>query len=250
MNRRLRKELQHAFVAPEPTKKEAFLRKLNYPKTTWFQFILDQASYIKIRTWMVSVVIIGLIIYIANNLFHNTTLDNVNIEMIRISSALMPPLVLNAVTEIMRSRQHGMEELEMTTRYSLAKVVLVRMGLLGVSNFIVVVCITLVLAQKTGLGFFRISVYLLIPYLATILVTLWMINRKTSRDVIYPCGAASILVSSMILILGSIREVWYLQHNFIVWIMVLFLLLILATKELRKTIKISEELRCNSQLTV
>ena len=60
---------------------------------------------------------------------------------------VVPFLVMLSVTESMRSYRYGMEELELSARFSLKSIVMARMLMLGIGNLAVLIAIAGVLGD-------------------------------------------------------------------------------------------------------
>ena len=82
------------------------------------------------------------------------------------------------MTELSRSRLHGMEELELSTRLGLRAVALARMGLIGLVHLALLVILAAALPETA-----RAGVYLLTPYLLTDGLGLWAARHVRGREV-------------------------------------------------------------------
>ena len=162
--------------------------------------------------------------------------------MLWIISAFMPFIALSSVTENSRSMTYGMDELEMSSRFSLRNVVLARMGIMGVLH-LSLICLLMPLAHSHSIfTFLQVGVYMLIPYLLTDVVSLWMIRRIRSKEGIYSCVGAAVGISSLYSIFRA-QLINILYMNYFGWlIVVLIALIILCVKETKKIVQQTEEL--------
>lgn len=238
MRRQLKKSIQKAFEAPKPNQqgKEKFLRTLPQPQIGMLQFVLIQASYLRKRSLFLSILLLFSALIGANCVERNT---------LWIVSAFVPFLGLLAVTENARSMTYGMSEFEMSTRFSLKSVVLARMSILGILDFIILCCFIPFCCINCNISFFQSAVYLFVPYLLTVNVSLWILRHFCSKEVIYACMSVAVLVSIANAGLRLIADFVY-QFSYIKWWLILSALLVGAMiHETYCTIKQTEELAWN-----
>ena len=233
----MKKMLQTAYEAPEPLKKEKFLRKLPKAQISHTEFMLLQAAYMKKWVWIVSVLVLGIALKSASFLEKN---------MLWFLSALMPFIALTVTTENTRSAAYGMEELEMASRFSLRSVALARMGILGGVHFMMICCLIPVSLQNQIYGPLQAGVYLTVPYLLTVIPGLMAARRIHGKESGYVCAGIAVIVSIAFVTQGS-NGVVYREKYFSWWLAAFFILIIMLGAEWRRTIKETEELAWNLQ---
>lgn len=238
MNRQLKKSIQRAFEPPKPNpqEKERFLRTLPQPKISMLQFVLIQAAYL--RKWVLLLSILLLFpALIGTYCIHRNTLWVV--------SALVPFLGFLAVAESTRSMMYGMNELEMSARFSLNSVVLARMSVLGLVDGLIFCCFIPLCCVSNHTSFLQTGICLLAPYLLTVNISLWITRHFRSREVIYACMSVAVLVSIVNVWLQFTADFIY-QFSYIKWWFILFGLLVgTMIHEICCTIKQTEELAWN-----
>lgn len=233
----MKKMLATAFEAPEPLRKEKFLRKLPKAQISHTEFMLLQAAYMKKWVWIVSVLVLGIALKGASFLERN---------MLGVFSALMPFIALTVTTENTKSAAYGMEELEMASRFSLRSVVLARMGILGGVHFVLICCLIPVSLQNQIYGPLQAGVYLTVPYLLTVIPGLMAARRIHGKESGYVCAGIAVIVSVAFIMQGS-NGIIYRERYFSWWLAAFFVLIIMLGAEWRRTIKETEELAWNLQ---
>ncbi len=233
----MKKMLQTAYEAPEPLRKEKFLRKLPKAQISHTEFMLLQAAYMKKWVWIVSVLVLGLALKSASFMERN---------MLGLFSALMPFIALTITTENSRSAAYGMEELEMASRFSLRSVALARMGILGGVHFVLIYCLIPISMQNQIYRPLQAGVYLTVPYLLTVIPGLMAARRIHGKESGYVCAGIAVMVSVIFITLGS-RGLVYREKYFSWWLAGFFILIIMLGAEWRRTIKETEELAWNLQ---
>lgn len=236
MKKNTKKYLQLVFDAPAPTEKQAFLNTLQPPSITLFSFMLTQIAYIRKWVWFMSSLLFAAAV--AGSLLMSQ-------DILWMLSAFIPFLALSIITENARSSVYQMAELEMASRFSLKSLILARMGILGIFHFLLL-CLLLPLTQIHGVTtLLQSGVYLLVPYLLTTILGLWLIRRIPGKEAFYACMGMAVTVSGVSIILKYTAASLYHSSCFRWWIAALILLLLLAAFEYYKTIHETEGMICS-----
>lgn len=172
---KLKEDLAKYYEAPKPERKQAFIRKMGVQKINLVHLVGMQAKYISKWVWIASVLFCGLtygIAYIMQGI-----IEEKHISMI---FALLPFLVMLSITESMRSYRYGMEELELSTRFSLKSIVMARMFLLGIGNLAVLIFIGMLLGNKADLH----MLYILTPYFLSAGGGLYIVRNVRGNEMI------------------------------------------------------------------
>ena len=242
MDNKLKRNIQKAFEAPRPNRQEKarFLRALPGPRISMSRFILVQASYMRKMTLVFSVLLLLPAVIGANYISENT---------LWIVSAFVPILGLLAVAESTRSTMYGMSEFEMSTRFSLKSVVMARMSVLGVLDFIVLVCAIPLCYTGSGFSLLQTGLYLLVPYMLTVNISLWIIRHFQGQETVYVCMSVAALIGGANVGLHFVTDLIY-QNAYIVWWFILSVLLFAGmAHEIYLAIKQTEEYTWNLSLT-
>lgn len=238
MNKQMKQRIQKAFEAPQPNQQEKarFLKAFPQPQISMWKFVLIQAAYLRKWTLLFSVLLLFPALTGAYHIEKNT---------LWIVSAFVPFLGLLAVTENARSMVYGMNEFEMSTRFSLRSVILARMGVLGLLDFLILCCLIPLCCIGNDFSLFQTGTYLLVPYLLTVNIGLWITRRFHSREAIYGCMSVTVLISGADMGLHLIADFVY-QSSCITWWFVLSVLLVgRMIYEIYYTIKQTEEFAWN-----
>lgn len=181
-----KKGLGEAFEAPAPLRRTEFLRRLDRPRISAGEFVLWQAAYINGWSWLVSVLVYAVAV---------TGAMALEMDMVWAISALTPLLALALVSECRRSERHGMEELEITTRFSLKSVILARLGILGAENLAVLCLLVHMGARNSRMGMVQTGLCILIPFLMTTFLTLCVGQRLRGQEGVYVSAGIAVSVS-------------------------------------------------------
>lgn len=195
MNRDLKKALQTALDAPQPTRKEDFLRSLPAPRTTSTQFFLSQMGYIRKRFWLFSALILVCIYFLMINYANDR-------EIVGMLSACLPMLTLTGMSEIKKSDTFNMNELEMSCKYDLGRIILIRLSIIGIFHLILLLISLILFKEHSQYETLRYMIYVITPFLLSSLLSFWIINHTVSKDSLYICGGVTIFVSLLMFLLN------------------------------------------------
>ena len=192
------KEIKKYFEATEPVRKQEFIKKMavsqykNIRKKASFFYILRiQFSYISKWLWLLSAVLFtGIFIasrYIANGL-------------VWYMCGIMPFIVTFTLSESVRSVIYGMNELEMSSKFTLKSIIMSRVVIIGAVNM------SLILFAEflSGDLLWRNIIYMLVPYLSSATGGFIILRKFTSKEGVYlSCGFGTIIG---LLDMGSINS--------------------------------------------
>lgn len=234
MNRYMKQELKKTFAVPvpNPQEKARFLRTLPQPSIPMWQFLLTQIAYL--RKW----VLVFSVLFLLPTLWSNR---HMNADTLWRISALIPFLALLAVTESTRSAVYGMQEFEMSTRFSIKSVMLARMSILGLLDAFVLCALIPFYAAGIKLSLLQTGLYLLVPYLLTANSSLWLVRRFHGKEALYGCLCAAAFVSLLSCGLRLLADIIY-QISYVHWWLFLTVFLLgKTTGEIRRTITQTEQ---------
>lgn len=239
MNRGLKKQIAKAFDAPTPSGKAQFIRSLPRPHISTKAFILSQIPFIKKSVWLLSILILLPALWAASFASENT---------VWIVSSFTPFLALLLITESAKSTIYGMNELEITARFSLKSVVLARLIILGFFNFGIFSVIIPICHVANSISLIQTALYLFVPYLLTTSISLYLVRHFRNKEIIYVCMAVAVFISGANMALRYMAN-FIFQTNYLVWWVVIALSLLCATaSEIYKTFKKTEEFPWNFAL--
>lgn len=225
--------LEEAFAAPEAKHKKEFLQSVRQPQISTFEFMRLQASYIRKRVWLVSVLILVMAVMSAGF---------VGKDSIAVISAMIPFIALCAVAESARSEVYCMAELEMASRFSLRSIMLARLGMIG-GFHVLILCVLVPFVGKSALlPFAQVGVYLSIPYLLTSILGLVAVRKVHGKEAIYLCMGISVVMSFLNLTLKEQIPGIYEGKWLIWWCILGVYLSVKVWSEYKKAIYQTEEL--------
>ncbi len=240
MDKTVKQLLKNNFYAPPPTRKDGFTQSIHYKevsckKEDFKEVIFSQIGFIRKRIWAIFILLLILGWYITNYIY---ICDN----KIASISAILPILILTGISEIYRSTAYNMNEMELSCKYTLNMITLIKLSVLGVLS-VSILLIYAFLISSDEVGVFRNLVYMGVPYLLTSNISLIIVSKYRSKDVIYICAGVCTFISIMIISLGANYEVIYSVSYIFRWVSVFVVLTILLICNLNKFRKSQGEIK-------
>ncbi|RKI41766.1 hypothetical protein D7V86_08665 [bacterium D16-51] len=233
MDKNRRKQLEKLFEAPAPPGKRGFFRKIGLEPASMGNFIRVQFSYVSVWSWGAAILFLGIAVNLScfywQGLFSCTV-------------AMMPLLALAGISESTRSFVYGMEELEMSSRFSLKSVLLARMAVVGIEDVLLALVMAWIVGDEYGNmavqgSYMRTVLYLFVPYLLSVFGSLWIVRSFAGKEGLYACAGLALAVSTAAF--ASTQNLWWIyQEKYLpAWLAVIAVLGGLAFYEGRKMIK-------------
>lgn len=217
-------EIRKYFEAPEPQRKQEFIEKVSLmpfqePRKTsicymaWVQF-----SYISKWLWVFSAFIF-ICIFISSRYIPGS--------MLWFLSAVMPFIVTFSLSESMRSIIYGMREFEMSSKFTLKSIIMLRVAIIGAVNMFIL----LFAACLSGSGMCSSLLYMLVPYLSSATGSFIILRKFPAREGVYFSSGFCVIIS-----LVNIKSVqsysWIYDARYTgIWVIAFILLLAAASYE-------------------
>lgn len=207
---------------PEPDKGKREQTKMLLKKTditfhmTDTQFILGQMGFIKRRVWIGQFVLLLVICMVIRSYVMTYTMNYLALPMI---SALAPLLLVFNIEEIARISYRSMLEIEMAAKYSLKKLMLSRLCILGITDLIMLTVFILYLNMYSEKSLFLIVLYSLVPFNITVIGLLHLLKHQEKGRYDYMALAYTLLVCVIFVLAPQRRPVFYSGAYDNIWIL-------------------------------
>lgn len=201
--KKYKKGLQAYFQPPKPKRKEEFLRQFDCADMGMGEFLLTQTGYIQKSSWFCSLLLFG-----AAFLMGRLMKKGGELELLRGFAACMPFFVLVIARESLRSKAFQMVELELSTRHRLEEILLARIGILGTLDVCSFIPACIVVAKIEELHMAQVILYLMVPFLVTVFLSLLIARIGDGRNTVWYCLIVSVLMSVGYQIAGNIFEIF------------------------------------------
>lgn len=232
MNREWKRELGEVFWAPPAKRKEEFFQRLELPGISFWGFLRLQIPYIGKWNWCVAVILFCLALE-GGRWFKE--------EAVWAVGALTPFLAMAVAVESRRSVRYGMEELELSCRFSLKTVVFSRLLILGIGNLVILLILILTSTGMTSVNLAYTGTGILFPYLLTSFLDFSLMRKIHRQEGFYVCAAVTGMVSLGDLLFSVVLDLTpaLFGRGNVLW--GVGILLVLTVREYLKIIKQSEE---------
>ena len=258
----LKEELQCAFAAPKPQRREAFLQLLSERslgteqsletdrllKTGLPSFVLSQVMYISKGIWWLSAAVFAAACLLAAS--PGMAGDRNQNQVIWGISALAPLLAMTVIAESGRSQSFRMAELEMATRFSLRSVALARLGILGLENLGMLILLAFMGRGGDGAGqdgsIVQAGLGILLPYLLTSFLGLRIVRSFRGREAVYYCFGMAACISILVFMTPGHMRYPEQERNLLWWAAAAFALGVGTVKQYVRLVGETAELVCGS----
>lgn len=237
MDKRLKSALKQSFVPPPAQQREQFINSISYLKAPFGEVLISQITFIRKRVWFLFVLCVCFV-------FYYTTYAKVPENIVMGVSAILPLVSLCTVTEIYKSTACNMEETELACKYNLPKIILMRIGILGIVSFVMVVLFVIIIG-KNSFGMFRNTIYISVPYLLSSYLSLLVISKLRSKETVYVCALISGVISLFIMAAHNNYKFIYNADFIFIWVVTFAILAALLFYRLIRFTKLQEELQWN-----
>lgn len=116
------------------------------------------------------------------------TLTDIDADLAKIFAVFAPLAALFALTGLGKSEKYGMEEIEMSSRFSLRTIKIIRLAIIGFAGLAVMLAASCALKAVTGMSLFISFAAAGVPYLVTTFLCMLLIRRWHSPKNIYGCA--------------------------------------------------------------
>lgn len=215
MNNEIKERIKSSCVVPNSKRKDSFLKEHRKTEISMKNLYMIQVSYIDSSIWIYSAVIA--IILLLVSVYAKS-------YAVWVTSAFMPILATISITENHKSEIYQMNELEMSARFSLKTVVMIRMSIFGIVHSIILIMLSLLSSLST----MNLLVYLLVPYLITSNTNSVLLRHYHGKSALLWCLANSFIMSMMWFILSMKSYQLYSAVMFPYWIVMLIIMAFLG----------------------
>lgn len=176
-NKEIKNLIKNAYDVEPSSNKRAFLKQYQKRELHMFDIVKQQIG----SAVGISNMLLGLLVLFC---FWQMILqlDGYGVyELIRLSG-IIPVITITGIFGFGRSERYGMDELEMSTRFTLRTVTMARLIVIGVTDAIIIACIIMLSGRLMKLELMQTLFIVAIPYLVTswgcLVITRKMHNKK------------------------------------------------------------------------
>lgn len=202
-------------------------RRINYS-----EFLKRQLRFIGWPIWLVQGTALIILCIVFNGPL-NFYLENSVHGIAFLLCCLSVLVLLSSVPMIHRSIRYKMHEIELSTRFSAVKLLIAKLLLIGIGNFVLLSVIFLLTIANTSLQTESVMLYLLLPYLAACGGFLYLLGHiPADKFEVYSAGLCCLMLTAFT-ILSRFHSNFFSQTFSAGWLLVCLLLVLFSIKQLR-----------------
>ena len=235
----LKKRLkQYQIPEPDQERKEktrVLLQDMRHScQMTDMQFIFGQLGFIRPHTWIGQLTVLVAICMIP---YHLLEMGHTDYRILSLVSAMTPMLLVFHIEEFARICYKSMLEIEMATKYSLKKLVLSRMCILGVTDLLMLGGFITFLNFYLDENLFGILLYSLVPFNLTIIGLIYLLKYSGKVMYGYQALAYTGFVCACFVMIPYYRPLIYSRENQDIWLLVCIVSLVILVKVIKEVWK-------------
>ena len=234
-NKQLINELNNAYDVTSKNKTR-FIRTIKKTKTSIYSFIKNQFKLISSKVYISCLIYFGILLFLL--------LSSNNAKQYIILAAGVPFFSLLLVVIVDISRAYTMEELEMSTLYSLKMVILARMLIMSVITISLIMIMAICSFKISNESLILIISYFFIPYFLNMYISLIILKKIRNSGIKYCLVVSSIIC---LLILYLVDNPISIFANYSCYVGLLLALIMLSIIESRNYINSLEDYVWNLQ---
>ena len=212
---------------------------------TDLQFIFGQIGFIRLRTWIGQLAMLVLICLLLRCFLGIGYMDYRIFSMV---STLTPMLLVFHIEEFARICYKSMLEIEMATKYSLKKLVLSRMCILGILDIVVLAVFIIFLKISLDVSLFGILLYSLVPFNITVIGLLYLLKYSGRGLYGYWALSYTVFVCAFFVIVPRCEPFIYSRDNQNIWMLACIVSLCVLVRTIKEAWK--EMVHCEGLLAV
>lgn len=193
------------------------------------QFVFGQMGFIRRRVWIGQFALLAIICMVLCTYLMTNIMDYMVLPMF---SALTPLLLVFNIEELARISYRSMLEIEMATKYSLKKLMLSRLCILGITDLVVLTAFIFLLNMYLGNSLYLIVMYSLIPFNITVIGLLHLLKYQSKGRYDYMALAYTLIVCVVFVTVPQRKPVLYSGAYENIWTLVFLLSFGLLIKKL------------------
>lgn len=192
-----KKLMKYQIPEPDFEKKEQSREELRYVKyscqMTDRQFIFGQIGFIRPYTWIGQFIML----FIGCAIIHYyVKMGYMDYRVLSMVSAVIPLFLVFHIEELARICKKSMLEIEMATKYSLKKLMLSRLFILGIVDLITMGCFIMFLNWHLQESLFAILLYSIVPFNITV-IGMFHLLKYSGRNMYHYLAVAYVLLVSI-----------------------------------------------------
>lgn len=193
-NKQLINQLKNAYDVSSKSKTR-FIRTIKKPNTSLFSFIMNQFKLISSKVYISCLIYFGVLLILLIS-FNNT-------KQYLVLAAGVPFFSLILISIVDTSRAYKMEELEMSSLYSLKMVVLARMLIMSIITILLIMIMAMCSSMINNESLILIICYFFIPYFINMYLNLLILKKLRNEGIKYCLVTSSIICLVILYLIGN-----------------------------------------------
>ena len=172
------------------------LMKNPVQEVCWYKRIGNQFKYISPLLWLSQLLAVGLCIFLISQINSSTDITAV----LSAISCIVALLGVVGFPEVCKSFSYQMWELEQSCKYNLRQIVAIKLSIIGTTDLLIVLMITLLTSIQTNLPIWEMALYLFVPFNLACIVSFFVTSLARNKNWIFPIFPAGFGLSFLMVL--------------------------------------------------
>ena len=212
------------------------LMKNPVQEVCWYKRIGNQFKYISPLLWLSQLLAVGLCIFLISQINSSTDITAV----LSAISCIVALLGVVGFPEVCKSFSYQMWELEQSCKYNLRQIVAIKLSIIGTTDLLIVLMITLLTSIQTNLPIWEMALYLFVPFNLACIVSFFVTSLARNKNWIFPIFPAGFGLS-FLMVLCINRFSLYQSITIPIWFIVCFSTFVVLIWKIAQFIKNMDE---------
>lgn len=215
------------------------LAKLEFERTpiqykmSFRDLFVGQVKYISPYIWIVQA---AFLFIVSGSLLLSTNTINERQTIITILSVAAPMIALVAMPELAKSFSYNMWELESTSKFSLQKLIVIRLIIIGMMDLFIITIMVIITCTFYEMSFVNVILYILVPFSLANSIYLFILRKFRGKTGAFSCLIAGLFIAIGLGYLSMFNE-WYVLTSTYIWIILFIFSLSTLAVEIVKLLK-------------
>ena len=202
----------------------------------WYRRIVNQFKYISPLLWFSQLLAIGLCMLLISQIGSDTDLT----AILSAISFIVALLGVVGFPEVCKSFSYQMWELEQSCKYNLRQIVTIKLSIIGTSDLIIILMITLLTSIQTNLPIWEMAVYLFVPFNLACIVSYFVTDLVRNKNSVFPFFPVGFGIAFLLLLCIN-RFSLYQSISILIWLILCLGTFIILTWQTAQFIKGMDE---------
>ncbi|MEG0578026.1 MAG: hypothetical protein RR500_09230 [Bacilli bacterium] len=186
-------------------------------KMSFRELLVGQIKFISPSIWIIQV---ALLLIISSLLLVPNNTNNEYQKVVTILSMMAPIIAFVSIPELAKSVNHHMWEIELASKFSLQKLIVIRLTIIGVIDVIIMTPLVIIACTFYEIHFINVVLYILVPFSFASSLYLFILRKFPGKVGVFSCLITGSFITIGLYVLSNFDQ-WYETASIFTWFLLL-----------------------------